>query len=53
MTIALICATLAILISFSAGWLLARLSMEALLVCMPQNGSTRAPLADRSEQSCN
>ncbi|MDE3136140.1 MAG: hypothetical protein KGL59_06180 [Acidobacteriota bacterium] len=53
MTIALICATLAILISFSAGWLLARLSMAALLVCMPQNGTAHAHLAERSEQPWN
>jgi hypothetical protein len=50
MTVALICATLGILISFSAGWLLARLSMTALLVCMPQVGAARPHLAQRSEQ---
>jgi hypothetical protein len=53
MTTALTCATLAILISFSAGWLLARLSMAALLVCMPRDGAARPRLAERSEQPCN
>jgi hypothetical protein len=53
MTTALTCATLAILISFSAGWLLARLSMAALLVCMPHGGAARAPLGERSEKPCN
>jgi hypothetical protein len=35
MTTALGCATLAILVSFSMAWLLARLSIRAVMWCMP------------------
>jgi hypothetical protein len=49
MTTALSCATLAILISFSAGLLLARLSMTALLGCMPREHAAPVPAGERSE----
>ncbi|MDE3136137.1 MAG: hypothetical protein KGL59_06165 [Acidobacteriota bacterium] len=47
----MICAVLATMISFSSAWLLARLSMAAVLLCMPR-GATPSVLAKRSDRRC-
>lgn len=49
MATALICATLATLVSFFLGWLLARLSIRAVLLCLPSAGPNRVRI--RAENS--
>lgn len=51
MKTALTCAALATLLSFSSAWLLARLSMAALLLCLPR-GQARTAGAERSRRPC-
>jgi hypothetical protein len=47
----MICAVLATMISFSSAWLLARLSMAAVLLCMPR-GAAPSTLAKGSDRRC-
>ena len=51
MKTALTCAVLATMISFSTGWLFARLSVAALLLCMPR-GAARSTFAKGSDWPC-
>lgn len=51
MNATLICAVLATTLSFASAWLLARLSMSAVLLCMPR-GSARPNLAEGGERPC-
>jgi hypothetical protein len=47
----LICTVAATMISFSSAWLLARLSMAAVLLCLPR-GAASPTFAKRSEGPC-
>jgi hypothetical protein len=51
MNTTLICAVVATMISFSSAWLLARLSMAAVLLCMPRVAAS-STLARRSDRPC-
>lgn len=51
MSTELTCAVLATILSFSSAWLLARLMMAALLLCMPR-GASGSTLAKGSGRPC-
>lgn len=51
MNATLISAVLATILSFASAWLLTRLSMAALLLCMPR-GPARSNLAEGGERPC-
>ncbi len=51
MKTALTCAVLATMISFSSAWLLARLSMAAVLLCMPRVAA-RSTFTKGSDRPC-